>query len=449
MPQHGFSLETGSILDDRYQILAQLGGGGFGRTYLAQDLQCREKCVLKEFAPQVESSQLKKAEELLKREAGILKELRHEQIPRSRQLLRLRLQSKDALFLVQEYIEGQSYWQQLRQGKLFNETEVTQLLLDLLPVLEYIHALDVIHRDISPDNLIQRQSDRKPVLIDFGCVKIAANAVTGAKTVTLVGKQGYAPEEQMLHGQAFPHSDLYALAVTVLVLLTGKHPHELYDRDWQAWQWREVEISSGLAKVLERMLASQPSDRYQSAQQVRQILERQEFPLASRLLSGFRTLVVAPGDRLSAPTQGHQPEPSALKWPQFSLPKPRLPRLDLSRYQPQVLEALKRTFVRSSIVILPALVAFAGVRVLNSSFHRPAPNQTEETLQQQLSQRLRALNINQGAFYQRVDDQFYAQYPELAGVKLTNTADHQQFREAWYEIAHKLMQQQERERRAP
>ena len=129
-------LTPGSILNDRYQILRQLGSGGFGRTYLAEDRRYSEKCVLKEFAPQVDTPQFQKAEELLKREAEVLKKLRHDQIPRFRKLLKIlpeeapaavlsKLkevnQGKETLFLVQDYVEGQSYWEQVRQGKRFTE----------------------------------------------------------------------------------------------------------------------------------------------------------------------------------------------------------------------------------------------------------------------------------------------------------------------------------------
>ena len=105
-------LRDGTILNDRYRVIRQIGRGGFGRTYLAEDTQrYREKCVLKEFAPQVESDRsLRKAEELFTREAGILYKLKHDQIPRFEALLKTRVDGKDCLFLVQEYIDGDSYW---------------------------------------------------------------------------------------------------------------------------------------------------------------------------------------------------------------------------------------------------------------------------------------------------------------------------------------------------
>ena len=271
----------GQILGGRYRIVRQLGHGGFGRTYLTEDInRFNEPCVLKEFAPQIQTTYiLEKAEELFGREAGVLYKLQHPQIPRFRELFRVNLDGKGYIFLVQDYVEGQTYRALLDARKLeglqFNEAEVTQMMLQLLPVLEYIHSLGVIHRDISPENLILRSSDWLPVLIDFGGVKqVAATVASQRSSVapippTLLGKLGYAPEEQMRLGAAYPHSDLYALAATVLVLLTGKEPQELIDGNTLTWTWRrEIRLSPMLGAVLDRMLQPRQSDRYQSARQV-------------------------------------------------------------------------------------------------------------------------------------------------------------------------------------
>jgi serine/threonine protein kinase, bacterial len=277
-------IQPGQTLGDRYVIVRLLGQGGFGRTHLAEDInRFRELCVLKEFSPQVQTPYvLQKAEELFQREATVLYKLQHPQIPRFRELFRSNLGGKEYLFLVQDYVEGQPYNAllntRLQQGLRFSEAEMRQLLLQLLPVLDYIHSLGVIHRDISPDNLILRTIDQLPILIDFGGVKQVVAAVAskyyqhGAAATppaTLLGKVGYAPSEQMQTGLVSPHSDLYALAATVLVLLTGRQPQELIDTHTLTWQWRrEVTVSPNLEQVLERMLSPIPGDRFQSARQV-------------------------------------------------------------------------------------------------------------------------------------------------------------------------------------
>ncbi|PSB02546.1 protein kinase domain-containing protein [Merismopedia glauca] len=285
------NLPNGVTLGDRYRIVRELGKGGFGQTYLAQDLnRFHELCVLKEFAPQVQGDYaLQKSQELFEREAGVLYKLQHPQIPRFRELFRVAYQGEERLFLVQDYVDGQTYQALLntrkQQGIGFTEAEVVELFEDILPVLHYIHALWVVHRDISPDNLILRTQDRKPVLIDFGGVKEVAvraelqyspAALAGQSTIipTRLGKAGYAPREQMQRGVVSAQSDLYALAATALALLTGKEPQELIDNRTLSWHWSQIgHISPKFQGILEKMLQPIPSDRYQSAQEVLQALD--------------------------------------------------------------------------------------------------------------------------------------------------------------------------------
>ncbi|MCS6783090.1 MAG: protein kinase [Gloeomargarita sp. SKYBB_i_bin120] len=276
-------LATHTVLQNRYRIVRVLGQGGFGRTYLAQDLnRFQEYCVLKEFVPaRGEPHQIEKAKELFKREAAVLYQLRHPQIP----LFHALFEQEQRLFLVQDYVEGKNYrtllMERLRRGQTFTEAEVRDLLCKVLPVLDYIHSQGVIHRDISPDNLMLRQKDQMPVLIDFGVVKDIASRlqVSGA---TSVGKVGYAPPEQLQTGRVYPSSDLYTLAVTAVVLLTGCEPQELYDDRTLTWRWQErVQLSPHFTQVLQKMLSHRPGDRYQSAKEVLQALGETPLPSAT------------------------------------------------------------------------------------------------------------------------------------------------------------------------
>lgn len=459
-------LRDGTVLNDRYRIIKQIGRGGFGRTYLAEDTQrYRELCVLKEFAPQVESDRdLRKAEELFEREAGILYQLRHDRIPRFEALLRTRLEDKKALFLVQEYIEGQTYWEILKkQGKL-TVAEVTELVWELLPVLEYIHSQNLIHRDISPDNLIRRELDGKPVLIDFGCVKLAANAVSKStgRSMTLIGKKGYSPEEQMRSGQAFPSSDLYSLAATAIVLLTRKPPHELYDPHQGTWNWSsDIEISSSLQKILTKMLAFNPRDRYQSAAQLRQALETQQESAIDNLISRIRTLVVAPKN-ISAVSVA-TPVSQVVSQVQSSISHLATRTTALSR---QVTRIPNRSELRriktwqwglivAGVILVPGLISFAAIKdmliradtsLIARSNSGIALNKKEQQRQQEIYQRVLALDLNPGAFFKSVDSEFHRQYPELKGIQLTDKSEHKQYRSVWYDIAVNLLEQQESDR---
>lgn len=286
-------IATGAVLGDRYRVVRILGQGGFGRTYLAEDLQrCGEACVLKEFAPQVYSEDnLAKAQRLFEREAGVLYRLSHDQIPRFRELRQLSHNDQPYLLLVQDFVPGRTYREALEErqqhDKTLTEAEVALLLCQILPVLSYLHGRGVIHRDIAPDNLIQRASDGLPVLIDFGAVKQAAvtllNQITPSRQGnTRLGKLGYAPPEQMQQGTVFPHSDVYALGATALTLLSGAEPQNLMDPQSLDWTWQElIQVSPRFAAVLNRMVALRPRDRYPSAKAALVDLERLG-PLSNR-----------------------------------------------------------------------------------------------------------------------------------------------------------------------
>lgn len=203
--------------------------------------------------------------------------------------------------------------------KTFTEAEIVLFLRQMLPILAHIHNLGIIHRDISPDNIILRYQDQLPILIDFGVViELATRINTPDLTLppaARVGKLGYAPFEQIQTGQAFPSSDLYALAVTAIVLLTGQEPQYLLDQTTLSWNWRPyTQVSSNFAQIIDKMLSRQPSDRYQSAPEVEQALQTLNQPL------NF------------PPTQQNQPRPTPVPTPQTSNPDfSQLPTLAVGR----------------------------------------------------------------------------------------------------------------------
>ena len=441
------ALRDGIILNNRYRIIKQIGQGGFGRAYLAEDThRYRELCVLKEFAPKIESDRaLRKAEDLFEREAGILYNLKHLQIPQFEALLRTRVDDRRSLFLVQEYIAGETYWQLLkRKGKL-TEAEVIDMIRELLPVLDYIHRSKLIHRDISPDNLIRREIDAKTALIDFGCVKIAANAVSRSTghSVTLIGKKGYSPDEQISRGQAFPCSDLYSLAVTAIVLLTGKQPDELYDSHGGKWDWQsQAKVSSNFKKILNKMLAYKPCDRYQSAEEIIELLDKQTT--TNSFISSIRTLILAPGRK------DFNNGRDRYRISKISRQTTRIPSAaDFKRVKPW-----QWGLITAAVFLIPGLVSFGVIKNYISKpttfdFDRASDsslNETEKDLQQQIYQRVESLNLDTSAFYNRVDSIFHEQYPELRGVQLTEKLEHRKYRKIWYEIASDLLNQQERSR---
>jgi serine/threonine-protein kinase len=280
-------ISPGTILQNRYRLLSILGQGGFGRTYLAEDLgRFNERCALKELIPsQMGEYALDKSKELFQREAAILYQIQHPQVPQ----FRATFEEGDRLFLVQDYVEGKSYRELLNErkalGQTFSEGEVVQLMRQLLPVLAHLHSKNIIHRDIAPDNIMLRQQDNLPVLIDFGVVKEVVTRFHGPGTAsqyTTVGKLGFAPSEQMQTGRAYPSSDLYSLAATAVVLLTGREPQEMYDDVNLVWNWqRYATVSPEFAQILNKMLSYRPGDRYQSVRDVAQAMQMNLSPAAT------------------------------------------------------------------------------------------------------------------------------------------------------------------------
>ncbi|MEG4810867.1 serine/threonine-protein kinase [Microcoleus sp. F8-D3] len=438
----------GITLNNHYRIVRELGHGGFGRTYLAEDAhRFNEPCVLKEFAPQVHGSYaLQKSEELFEREAGVLYKLQHNQIPRFRELFRVSISDRGYLFLVQDYVPGQTYRFLLdarkRQGLRFIEAEINQLLQQILPVLEYIHSLGVLHRDISPDNLILRSSDGMPVLIDFGGVKQVAATVESLfaeangtpSPATRIGKLGYAPVEQMQMGIVSPHSDLYALAATVLVLLTGKEPHQLLEGHTLNWNWRaECSLSPNLSLVLDKMLAQQPSQRYSSAREVMLALSGNP-PLQPPL----------PPAPDFGPTQ--PPDFSPVPVP---APAPKLPgtpvRIAAIGNQ-QKMPAWKMVlFVAAVLLSMGGVGWFAGNSLLNLQSkvqkvpQSPNPKQQQEDALQDRFVKLKIDDRFYSGYVNLVDETFYAKYPELGGRLLKEGEDDRQWRERWQKIGDELL----------
>lgn len=271
------------ILRDRYRALRALGRGGFGATFLARDesLPGHPLCVIKQLRPSAEAQQvLDMARDLFQREAKILGKIgNHPQLPR----LLDYFETNKEFFLVQEFINGKTLQQEVRQGGPFTEAGVRQFLSEALPLIQYVHDNKIIHRDIKPANLIRRDEDKKLVLIDFGAVKdkvapVQETSDQTALTAYAIGTPGYAPPEQMAMRPVYA-SDIYAMGVTCIYLLTSKSPKDLdYDPTTGEMMWRNlVHVSDHFADVLHKMLEISVKHRYQSVEGVLRDLDLEPY----------------------------------------------------------------------------------------------------------------------------------------------------------------------------
>ncbi|MBW4636401.1 MAG: protein kinase [Iphinoe sp. HA4291-MV1] len=263
----------GQLLAGHYKVLEVLGEGGFGQTYIVEDIHLpgNPKCVLKHLkTSSTDPDILETARRLFRKEAETLQQLgNHDQIPR----LLAYFEENQEFYLVQEFICGHPLSMELPPGKRWTERHILEMLIEVLGVLEFVHSHGVIHRDIKPDNIIRRASDNKLVLIDFGAIKQLRSQTavgTGRNHITLItGTRGYMPSEQ-IRRLPRPSSDIYALGMMGIQGLTGVYPHELQDdpnTGETLWQHLAI-VSSGLAAVLTKMTRYHFKDRYQTVTEV-------------------------------------------------------------------------------------------------------------------------------------------------------------------------------------
>jgi serine/threonine protein kinase len=275
------NISTNTIVGGHYTIIKMLGKGGFGETYLAKNSHAQgQECAVKRFKPDSHNQGVfSKAKELFEREALILFDLTNRE-PRNGNIPRFLAYFDEGqdFYLVQEFIEGETLAQEISRKVKFTEEEVCQLLEELLKVLQFLHSQNpkIIHRDIKPDNLIRRESDKRLFLIDFGAVKevVTQSGNRGTQAGTGISSPGYTPAEQV-NGNPQSNSDIYALGMTALQCLTGKAPEELTDSYTGKVVWpRSITVSKPLVTIIEKMVHQDyRRGRYQSADEVLDDLE--------------------------------------------------------------------------------------------------------------------------------------------------------------------------------
>ncbi|MFZ0407627.1 MAG: protein kinase [Cyanobium sp.] len=490
---------SGQLIGSRYRLERQLsaptaeaaGVLAQGELWQARDQLAAEAPVALRRLPA--AADQARARELWSRLQGVL----HPQVPRFGAVI----QEEDQLWLVREWQSGRTYGQLLEARRerqmVFGPGEVLLLLRQLLPVLAALHSQDLLHGDLSPDNLLRRDSDGLPVLLDFGLVR--GLVATDAGEASVAGATpGYAPPELLRGEPAQPWMDLHALGVVALVLLSGEPPGNLLDPVSLDWRWPVVlEPEPALLAQLQRLLERDPGRCFPSAGQALVAFQSLEMPDSTGPVArADRTLALVPAapaappvrpvaevadpaaaaipgqDRPPQAPQGTgvaaDPAPAAATLEPGSPPESPMaeeqapsPALDLpptasSRPQPSLVR--RRDEEREAAAegglwpVLIALVLSAVVgtflgwwwlgrdklpaaRIEQTSEQPSSLPPAEVDQRQQLLDRLRAIQVDRSWFLQLVDATLLAQYPERRGRLPSDSLEDAPLRKVWNEQA--------------
>ena len=262
------------LLDGRFRALAQLGSGGSSSTYRVEDTDGNLFALKVLDMKDVEGW---KTVEHFQRQFEILSQLHHPGVPEVHELFELELAGGLRHCLLQELIDGESLSRKLRHGAVYDEPTARRLLDDLLDTLDYLHGFSpsVIHRDIKPSNIVIR-ADGSPVLIDFDTAQARA-VIAEHGEGTMVGTPGYTPMEQ-LAGQASTSSDIYALGMTLVVVLTRRNITDLPVERMRVNFEPYINVSNELREVLVGMTQPAVEDRLGNVGAVRALLDRPATP---------------------------------------------------------------------------------------------------------------------------------------------------------------------------
>jgi len=408
---------TDQVIAGRYRLERRLSATERSELWRACDQLAGEAPVALRCIPAEQPTLQAEVRSLWPRLQGVL----HPQVPRFGELI----EQDGALWLPREWQEGSTF-AELLQGRrerqlVFGAGEVLLLLRQLLPALAVLHSQELCHGDLSPANLLRRDRDGLPVLLDFG---------PGGVT------PGYAPPERGRGEAPAPWMDLYSLAVVALVLLSGEEPAQLLDPTTLAWRWPvSLDALPALQEVLARLLSTGAEERFPSASAALQALQQIPMPDSTGPVArADRTVVLVPAPAAAEPAL---PVVAAAA----SAPVPRT-RQELKE------EAAEGRLWPVVIALVVSAVLGTGLGWLVLSRGRVSGPTAAPSLQlpsslppaevnqrQQLLNRLRALQIDRGWFLKLVDASLLAQYPERGGRLPSDSLDDAPLRKVWNQLA--------------
>ena len=331
----GHHLPPGTILQEKYLIGKVLGQGGFGITYLAFNQVLDLKLAIKEYFPMglvarsqgslllesyagTQSSQFSYGLQRFLDEAKTLARFsEHPNIVSVRDFF----EANQTAYMVMNYIEGQTFEDYLNdRGGIAPFSQVLQIMMPVLDALREVHRHNIMHRDVSPDNIFIRD-DSRVLLIDFGAARQEMQQLS--RQLSVIMKVGYSPEEQYRSkGEQGPWTDVYAAAATFYRALTGQVPPEAMDRLHQdtltAPSELGVDITPNQEAALLKALAVKAPERYQRVEEFQEAL-LSEKPLVKaetaekpKPAAGHKAQTQAPAKSPEVPAPSQSEEPAGL-----------------------------------------------------------------------------------------------------------------------------------------
>lgn len=262
-------LQSGVVLDGKYEILKQIGAGGMSVVYLAMDKRLNNKqWAVKEIKREVTGKDNITMKQMLMTEANLLESLDHPTLPRIVNII----ESGDTLYMVMDYIEGETLGAILSREGAQPEAKVISWGKTLGDVLRYLHQRQppIIYRDMKPQNLMLKP-DGNLKLIDFGIAR--EFKIQNVKDTSWLGTRGYAAPEQFGgQGQTDARTDIFGLGATLYHLVTGHDPSQYPYEMYPIRQWNPT-LSEGFENILRTCTQFNPDDRYQSTEELLWALE--------------------------------------------------------------------------------------------------------------------------------------------------------------------------------
>lgn len=450
------AIDSGKVLDRRYRILYTLGHDDFGRTYLAEIIDCdNDRCTIAELSDRLPTPLTSQQQEQLRQNFQVLANLNHPQLPRFQDLLQVTIEGSDRLLIVQDYIEGLTYRELLnarqQQGRSFSEGEVRELLRHSLPILTYLHAQNLSHGNICPENLVLRHQDGLPVLMNFGSLNAILRPQEAQLTAAIPLRSdrpsvpktslGYRPPTLSSDRGLTPHQDLYALGVTALVLLSGREPQYLRNAQTATWDWPHFHLTPEFQEVLQTLLESENSDAASILDDLNACPSLPQTPLPAvspptiavsetpwfyrgMILGGKAALVL-----LFCVIAGIMGWFAGKAWinAQVQSAKPEINPSSEENAEPEF-----------EVEISSEALSFPPTGDLE-----PEPDtelsEAEQARQIALRDRRLNLNIDYEFFEELVNQVFWQRYPEQSGVELTNSPEDALWRDRKAEITSELL----------